>query len=73
VFFCDCDDLCGKKGMSACQLQQHLGVNYRTAWHLAHRIREAMQDGVSLLTGVVEVNETYVGGKVKRRGKPFVQ
>ena len=62
-----------KKGMSAKQLERHLGVNYRTAWHLAHRIREAMQDGVSLLNSVVEVDETYVGGKVKRKGKPFVQ
>jgi transposase-like protein len=62
-----------KKGLSALQLQRHLGVNYRTAWHLAHRIREAMQDGKSLLTGVVEVDETYVGGKVKRKGKPFVK
>ncbi|HLZ11757.1 MAG TPA: IS1595 family transposase [Candidatus Acidoferrum sp.] len=62
-----------KKGISACQLQRHLGVNYRTAWHLAHRIREAMQEGASLLTGVVEVDETYVGGKVKRKGKPYVK
>jgi transposase-like protein len=62
-----------KKGVSAKQLERHLGVNYRTAWHLAHRIREAMQEGASLLTGVVEVDETYVGGKVKRKGKPYVK
>jgi transposase-like protein len=29
-----------KKGMSALQVQRHLGINYRTAWHLCHRIRE---------------------------------
>jgi transposase-like protein len=68
-----------KKGMSALQLQRHLGLNYRTAWHLAHRIREAMQEGglltgeVTLLTGVVETDETYVGGKVRRKGRPFVK
>jgi len=62
-----------KKGVSAKQLERHLGVNYRTAWHLAHRIREAMQEGAGLLTGVVEVDETYVGGKVKRKGKPYVK
>jgi transposase-like protein len=58
-----------KKGMSACQLQRHLGVNYRTAWYLAHRIREAMQDG-GLLTGTVEVDETYLSPKKPRKGYP---
>ncbi len=62
-----------KKGMSACQLQRHLGVNYRTAWHLAHRIREAMQDGGDLLAGVVEVDETYMTPKKPRKGKPYVK
>jgi transposase-like protein len=68
-----------KKGLSALQMQRHLGVNYRTAWHLCHRIREAMQDGglltgeVTVLTGVVEADETYVGGKVRRKGRPFVK
>lgn len=57
-----------KKGMSACQLQRHLGVNYRTAWHLAHRIREAMnQNGEAPLTGAVEADETYIGARVPRR------
>jgi transposase-like protein len=56
-----------KKGISAKQLERHLGVNYRTAWHLAHRIREAMKDGDFQLTGEVEVDETYIHGKVRRR------
>jgi len=60
-----------KKGISAKQLQQHLGFgSYQTAWHMTHRIREAMQ-GTGLgskLTGIVELDETYIGGKAKRRG-----
>jgi transposase-like protein len=62
-----------KKGMSAKQLERHLGVNYRTAWHLCHRIREAMQDGGDLLTGVVEADETYLTPKKPRKGKPYVK
>lgn len=59
-----------KKGMSAKQLQRHLGVNYRTAWYLAHRIRKAMEENTVLpLTGTVEVDETYLGGKYDRRRK----
>jgi len=61
-----------KKGMSAMQVQRHLGVNYRTAWHLCHRIREAMKDG-SILSGEVEADETYFSRRKPRRGKPYVQ
>jgi hypothetical protein len=53
-----------KKSMSALQLSRHLDCNYRTAWYLAHRIREAMIDNDGpKMTGVVEVDETYIGGK----------
>ena len=55
-----------KKGVSANQLKRSLGVAYKTAWYLCHRIREAMgNDPLSgpTLVGVVEVDETMVGGK----------
>jgi transposase-like protein len=60
-----------KKGVSACQLQRNLGLHtYHSAWHLAHRIRLAMKCDplASKLEGVVEVDETYVGGR-PRKGK----
>lgn len=53
-----------KKGMSANQLKRALSVNYRTAWYLCHRIREAMiEQNAPKLTGTVEIDETYIGGK----------
>ena len=53
-----------KKGISANQLARALGVQYRTAWYLAHRIRKAMIDAdAPKLKGIVEVDETYIGGK----------
>lgn len=57
-----------KKGISAKQLQRDLGIGgYKTAWYLNHRIRQAMNDGdIPLLGGVVEIDETYIGGKTKR-------
>ena len=58
-----------KKGMSALQLQRHLGVNYRTAWYLCHRIREAMQEG-GILSGIVETDATFLKPKKPRKGHP---
>ncbi len=58
-----------KKGVSALQLQRNLGlVSYRSAWHLAHRIRLAMKLDplASKLKGIVEVDETYIGGKPRK-------
>ena len=61
-----------KKGVSANQMARHLGVQYKTAWHLCHRIRKAMQEiDLSPLGGqgqVVEIDETYLGGKKLRKG-----
>src|SRR5215472_2882738 len=56
-----------KKGISACQLQRNIGGSYRTSWHLAHRIREAMQEGSFQLAGAVEADTTHIQGRVKRR------
>jgi transposase-like protein len=60
-----------KKGMSAHQLHRMLGVTYKSAWFMAHRIRYAMQQPAfqERLQGVVEVDETYIGGKVRRSNK----
>src|SRR5438046_9774927 len=57
-----------KKGMSAHQLHRMIGLPYKTAWFMAHRIREGMRDlnPVTPLGGdgkTVEIDETYVGGK----------
>jgi transposase-like protein len=54
-----------KKGISAFQIHRELGCTYKTAWFLCHRVRKAMEKEPlkSKLSGVVEVDETYVGGK----------
>ena len=61
--------LTARKGISALQLSKELGCQYRTAWHMLHRIREACSGGDFSLDRVVEVDETYVGGKSKNMHK----
>jgi transposase-like protein len=60
-----------KKGMSAHQLHRSMGITYKTAWFLAHRIREAMRPLDTEPMGgegkFVEADETYVGGRAKNR------
>lgn len=60
-----------KKGVSAHQIHRMLGITYKTAWFMCHRIRFAMDKGplFGMLKGTVEVDETFVGGKGERRTK----
>ena len=54
-----------KKGISAMQIQRHMGFgSYKTAWYVCHRIRTALQDKeFRKLMGIVEVDETFIGGR----------
>ena len=57
-----------KKGLSALQLSRDLKVNKNTAWRITMQVRKAMAQSEhrNLLTGIVEMDETYVGGKPRR-------
>jgi transposase-like protein len=60
-----------KKSMAANQIKRHLDIgSYRTAWYLCHRVRKAMEElPADLFKGVVEADETYIGGKYDKRRK----
>ena len=61
-----------KKGISARQLSRDLHVNKDTAWRISMKIREAMceREQLDLLTGIVEADETYIGGKPRKGTGP---
>jgi transposase-like protein len=65
-----------KKGMSACQIQRTLGITYKSAWFMCHRIREAMKEEplkgeADKFAGTVEIDETFVGGKPRNPGSGY--
>ena len=62
-----------RHGVPAKELQRQLGVTYKTAWRMGHEIRKYMADvdGEMPLDGEVEVDETYVGGKARGKGRGY--
>ncbi|HEU5187058.1 MAG TPA: IS1595 family transposase, partial [Candidatus Saccharimonadales bacterium] len=55
-----------KNGVSAKELERTLGVTYKTAWRMAKQIRKLMAQETGQLNGIVEADETYIGGRRKK-------
>ena len=57
------------KGVSSMKLHRDLGITQTSAWFLGHRIREAMAGNDPVFSGLVEADETYIGGKTAVAGR----
>ena len=64
-----------RKGISSCQLARDVEVTQKTAWHMLHRIRYAITNKSfnKPLTGIIEIDETFVGGKASGMGGGYTQ
>lgn len=60
-----------KHGISSRELARKLGITLRSAWHLSHRIRATMADNTQQFKGIVETDETYIGGKRRHHGRGY--
>ena len=59
-----------KRGISAMEIKRNVGITYKTAWYSAMRVRCGMIDNCNILENIVEMDETYVGGKPRKKYRP---